>query len=180
MVSGRIFKRINRQYKSRNHDSDRIELKVSWLRSDLCDQIFNLIFFGRVPYDQSWLKASQPWPWVEKFQILSGPHSFYMGGSYFIWSPATTEWMLYGQSRHGGSWVGFEPVQKINFWFYEYLSANWAIPPITTRGRQQKIDFIYIAWLWIILWRDSQKSKFPTMNSHFENGHISEYKHWLL
>ena len=29
MVSGRIFKRIDREYKGRSHDSDRIELKVS-------------------------------------------------------------------------------------------------------------------------------------------------------
>ena len=29
MVGGRIFKRIGREYKGRNHDSDRIELKIS-------------------------------------------------------------------------------------------------------------------------------------------------------
>jgi len=92
MVGGRIFKRIGREYKGRNHDSDRIELKISWLRSDLCDQIFRLIFFGRVPFDQSWLNASQPWPWVEKFQILGGPTYFYMGDSHFVWETA----ILYG------------------------------------------------------------------------------------
>ena len=130
MVSGRIFKRIDREYKGRNHDSDRIDFKVSWLRLDLCDQIFNVIFFGRVSYDQSWLKASQPWPWVEKFQILSGPHSFYMGDSYFIWSPATTEWMLYGQSRHGGSWDSrIRTRAKDQLCVDDYLSAKWAIPP---------------------------------------------------
>ena len=174
MVSGRIFKRIDREYKGRSHDSDRIELKVSWLRSDLCDQIFNLTFFGRVPYDQSWLKASQPWPWVEKFQILSGPHSFYMGGSYFIWSPATTKWMLYGQSRYGGSWDS-NPCKRSNWCLWLPVVCQLGYSALTTRGVAAKIGFINIAWLWIILWRDSQKSKFPTMNSHFENGHISGY-----
>jgi len=76
LVSGGIIKRIGRRYEGRNHDSDRIELKISWLQSDLCDQIFELTFFGRVPYDQSSLNASRPWRWVEKFQILGGPHSF--------------------------------------------------------------------------------------------------------
>ena len=120
MVGGRIFKRIGREYKGRNHDSDRIELKISWLRSDLCDQIFRLIFFGRVPFDQSWLNASQPWPWVEKFQILGGPTYFYMGDSHFVWETA----ILYGhhpQLRHAvwskqacTGFQGFEPAQKIN------------------------------------------------------------------
>ena len=83
-MSGEIFKRTGRMHEGRNHDSDRIELKISRLRSDLCDQIFKLTVFGRVPYDQSWLNASQPWRWVEKFQILGGPHSFYMGDSHLI------------------------------------------------------------------------------------------------
>ena len=146
MVGGRIFKRIGREYKGRNHDSDRIELKISWLRLDLCDQIFWLIFFGRVPFDQSWLNASQPWPWVEKFQILGGPSYFYMGDSHFVWETA----ILYGhhpQLRHAvwskQACMEFPGIRTRAKNQFSGLLTNWAIPPWRREGRAAKIAYIH-------------------------------------